>query len=475
MQPLGALPKVGDRFAGKYVVEALLGQGGMGCVFAARHELLEQRVAIKVLAPNAVGNGDAVARLVNEARAAARIESEHVARPIDVGLLEDGSPFIVMEYLEGQDLAALVAERGPLPIGEAVDYVLQVLDALAQAHAAGIVHRDLKPSNVFLARKKDLSLVAKVVDFGICKLQSVGPEAVQTATQAIMGSPLYMSPEQAMSTKSVDARTDIWSMGVILYELLTGRSAFEAATYGQVFARIFEASFPPASSLRADIPPALEAVIARCLQREPAARFASAVELGLAVAPFGTGRRAVNVERLRAQVAPDSAHVALPAPAVVTGPRAAPAPENVVARTGGAWGSTASRSAGGTPRRKGLWLVAACGVVLLGVGAATVWRVMHRAPEAEANTLVSASGSVPSSSQAAASAPEAEVSAAPALAAAPPLESPSGAPSEAPSAVAAATSVAPLPAKPADKAQKIRHPVNKASSTNEPSLESSRK
>jgi len=204
----------GDLLAGKYRIDRVLGQGGMGLVLAAFHLELEQPVAVKVLHPELAERGDAAAPFRREARAAAKIKSEHVVRVLDVGTLDGGGAYMVMEYLEGNDLSEEMQRRGQLPVYETLDFMLQACEAVSEAHIAGIIHRDLKPANLFLSRRPDCSRVAKVLDFGISK--SVVPGSTSdpslTITSTIMGSPLYMSPEQMRSAKHVDARTDIWSL-----------------------------------------------------------------------------------------------------------------------------------------------------------------------------------------------------------------------------------------------------------------------
>src|SRR5450432_2337777 len=231
----------GDLLAGKYRVENVLGEGGMGYVVAALHEQLNQRVAVKLLSPLLSENEDSVTRFLREARAAVRIRSEHVARVLDVGELPDGSPYMVMEYLLGRDLAAELDEREHLDVPEAIDYVLQACEAVAEAHSIGLIHRDLKPSNLFLTRRPDGSPLVKVLDFGISKaIDQTGMVEQQalTTTSAVMGSPLYMSPEQVRSSKTVDARSDVWSLGVVLYELLSAAHPFEAETMTALLASI---------------------------------------------------------------------------------------------------------------------------------------------------------------------------------------------------------------------------------------------
>ena len=244
--PPDGLPAPGDVLAGKYVVERLLGLGGMGAVLLARHVELDERVAIKMLLPSATPaspTAEPVTRFIREARAAIKIRNEHVVRIFDVGRLSDGAPYIVMEYLEGSDLAHLVDSAGPLPVDDAIEYLVQACEAIAAAHAMGIVHRDLKPANLFLARTGDGRPCIKVLDFGISKISGghaggTGASAGLTSTTTIMGTPCFMSPEQLRSTRDVDARADIWSMGAILHALLTGTPPYDGESNADVSAKI---------------------------------------------------------------------------------------------------------------------------------------------------------------------------------------------------------------------------------------------
>ena len=305
-------PKAGTVIAGKYRVERVIGKGGMGVVVAAEHTLLKQRVALKFVLDTT--DQDATDRFMREARATARLESAHVCRVMDVGTTDTGAPYIVMELLAGMDLSARLQAFGAFPVGEAVDYVLQLLDALSEAHARGIVHRDLKPSNLFLASRGDGSAILKVLDFGISKLQGVTQEAETestarglgasppveaahglTGTGVMMGSPPYMSPEQLQSSRDVDARGDVWAVGAILHELLTGKRAFPAGD--DLFARILRGDRVPTRALRPDVPEALARVVDRCLEVNPEARFPSAADLAVALSPFGPPHTKVHVER----------------------------------------------------------------------------------------------------------------------------------------------------------------------------------
>ena len=298
-QVAGVVP--GQILLGKYRIERVLGMGGMGVVVAATHVTLEERVAIKFLLPQALSNGEAVARFLREARAAVRIKSEHVARVTDVGQLENGAPYMIMEYLDGADLGTIGQRRGALPIEDAVEFVLQACEAIAEAHALGIVHRDLKPANLFLVTRADGTPSVKVLDFGISKvtgLSSSGADLGMTKTTTVMGSPLYMSPEQMASSRDVDARTDIWALGAILYELLTGTVPFQADTITQLCAMILQQSPPPLRNARPDAPAGLAEVILHSLEKDRTRRFATVAEFAHSLAPFAPRRARLSIERV---------------------------------------------------------------------------------------------------------------------------------------------------------------------------------
>jgi serine/threonine-protein kinase len=294
--------QVGDLLARKYRVEHVLGVGGVGVVVAATHIELEERVAIKFLLPAALKQPELVSRFAREARAAVRIKSEHVGRVTDVGTLESGAPYMVMEYLEGHDLGALARQQGPMAIEQAVDYVLQACEAVAEAHTLGIVHRDLKPSNLFVSRRADGSAMVKVLDFGISKVKpragSKSDDAAVTLTSSVIGSPLYMSPEQMESTRDVDPRTDVWSLGTILYELVAGACPFDAPTMPQLVAKILRSPPAPLRGYRPDVPPEFEALINRCLEKDPDDRFSNVAELAMALATFAPRRALLSVQRI---------------------------------------------------------------------------------------------------------------------------------------------------------------------------------
>jgi serine/threonine-protein kinase len=319
----------GQILAGKYRVLRVIGVGGMGQVFLARHDLLEQKVAIKVLHGEFAGEGEHLERFMREAKACAKLQSEHAIRVMDVGKFEDGSPYLVMECLDGRDLDQLVGEQGPLPSTDAVDYILEALDAIAEAHALSIIHRDLKPSNLFLANRVDGSTTIKVLDFGISKQLTAPDKHKLTGAHLAMGTPAYMAPEQLKNARDVDARADIWSLGVVLFEILTGTLPFAGDSPTEFLANIL--TEPPASlhARRGDAPPGLEEVIGLCLRRKPDDRYATVAELAEALAPFGSGRTAEELKRIRSLGSP------VPS-AQPSAPRArAPLAETVVAQSSG--------------------------------------------------------------------------------------------------------------------------------------------
>jgi serine/threonine-protein kinase len=287
----------GDILAGKYRVERVLGEGGMGVVVAAFHLALEQRVAVKFLRKDMADRGDAAERFRREARAVARIQSEHVARVLDVGTMEDGETYIVMEYLDGNDLAEEMRKRGALPVSEAVDIALQIADAVSDAHASGIVHRDLKPANVFLVRRSDGSRLAKVLDFGISKSLMVdsGSNVSLTQTSTVMGSPLYMSPEQMRSARDVDGRTDIWALGAILYEALAGTPPHSGASLPEICTSLLQDTPRAIETMRGDVPPGLASIVMRCLAKEREDRWSTMRDFMQALAQYSPAAPNVGV------------------------------------------------------------------------------------------------------------------------------------------------------------------------------------
>ncbi|MBX3213334.1 MAG: protein kinase [Labilithrix sp.] len=291
-QSAAGVPLVGDVIAGKYRIDSVLGEGGMGIVYEAEHVILRQRVAIKALLPGAAVSSEVIERFSFEASTVARITSEHVVRVMDAGTLPNGSPYLVMEYLAGCDLDTLLARRGPLPPDEVADIALQALEALAHAHAAGIIHRDLKPANLFQANAPANRKIIKLLDFGISKSLGAAPD-----DDRVFGSPVYMSPEQLEKDAAVDLRTDLWSLGVVMYELLCGAPPFGGELV-ELLGAIRRAEPVPPNARDPRIPAGLSDVVLRCLLRDRSARWPSAVELAAALVPYGTGKWADALERV---------------------------------------------------------------------------------------------------------------------------------------------------------------------------------
>lgn len=278
----------------------------MGVVVSAWHLGLEQRVAIKLLLSHMrQADSSALERFQREARAAARIQSEHVCRVLDTGHLEDGTPFLVMEYLEGADLSDELVRRGRFDVVEAVRHVREACIALMQAHQAGVIHRDLKPANLYLVQRSDGSRIIKVLDFGVSKsISSTGaPNLTLTKTSAMVGSPIYMSPEQLNSSKDVDGRTDIWALGVILYELIAGRTPFYGESIAQLVNAVLNTEPEPLTSLGIDVPAGLEQVMRKALSKARDQRYSSARELYNALSPFA-GERAGTISGIHSQRPP---------------------------------------------------------------------------------------------------------------------------------------------------------------------------
>jgi serine/threonine-protein kinase len=398
--------RVGEVLAEKYRVEEILGQGGMGIVVAAWHLELEQRVAVKFLLPDFAENKEAAERFRREARAAVKIQSEHVARIVDVGTMSGGIPYMVMEHLSGHDLSIELERNGKFKIDDAVDCVFQTCMAMAEAHSKGVIHRDLKPANLFLTSRADGSRLVKVLDFGISKsIQNDSmPQMALTRTSIMVGSPLYMSPEQLESSKQADARSDIWSLGVILFELLTGTLPFTGETLPLLVRSVLTGKHTRARDLRGDIPERLSQVIDRCLETDKDKRIPNVADLADALAPFSLDGYRYS-ERIRkvltlsgttklddktritggipSQVTPgsdgagpitdvspaDTAPLTDGIPVYEVSERQ-PSPNTV--NTANSWGQTGARTPSGRPSSPSwTWLVAAVAVV--GVGGFVLW------------------------------------------------------------------------------------------------------
>jgi serine/threonine-protein kinase len=269
-------------FGDRYRVEETLGKGGMGVVCRATHLGLGTPVAIKVIRPDLAENEEFVGRFLNEARRSALLQSERIARVHDVGQLPTGEPFLVMELLDGVELGDYLEEHGSLGVADAVNIALQIAEGLAAAHQNGIVHRDIKPANTFLVRRTDGRFAVKILDFGISKELAEGATTLTDAGQSL-GSPWYMSPEQMIDASRVDERSDLWSLGVVLFEMLTGQRPFEGVTVPEVCAKVLTAPAPLLSDFRPELPPALEALVGRCLQKDPGDRYPDVASLGVAL------------------------------------------------------------------------------------------------------------------------------------------------------------------------------------------------
>jgi len=270
--------QVGEVIGGRFRIDRVIGVGGFGEVAAATHVELRQPVAIKIMKDELVGDTEIIERFLREARAVAVLRTDHVCRVLDVARTDDGTPYIVMDLLDGSDVGAML-KKAPLPVATAVDFAVQACVALAEAHPRGIVHRDLKPPNLFVTRRADGSSLVKLLDFGVAK---AADELRLTHSMAMLGSPQYMSPEQLTTPKDVDARTDIWSLGVTLYQMISGRLPFPSAQIGELAVMI--TTQPPAPI---DVAPGLRAVIMRCLEKDRSARFPDVGALAAALAPFG--------------------------------------------------------------------------------------------------------------------------------------------------------------------------------------------
>ena len=303
----------GDVVAGKFRVERVLGEGGMGYVVAARHLQLGQMVALKFMRDE-VCTPDYKSRFLREARNTVRLKSKHVSRVLDVGALDGGAPYMVMEYLEGTDLSELLHKRGPIPVNDACEYILQACEAIAEAHGHGIVHRDLKPANLFLTKGQSGEPIVKVLDFGVSKVLDLGmeeddtnpggrprherPDSVVTKASDLLGSPSYMAPEQIVSARDADARSDIWSLGVILFRLISGKAPFHAASLGELIQGIMHGPIPNLRDVKPDLPQGLEVIVGRCLERDRNHRLGDVIELARMLAPYAGPVATPSLERI---------------------------------------------------------------------------------------------------------------------------------------------------------------------------------
>jgi serine/threonine-protein kinase len=417
-----ALPRPGDVLGGKLKIEQVLGEGGMGLVYLAEHVDLRERVAVKVLHPKRAADPEIVARFLREARTAVKIRSEHVARVMDVGQ-ERGLPYIAMEYLEGEDLAARIDGGGAFEPSEAVSLVLQACEALACAHALGVVHRDLKPSNLFLTEGPDGAPLLKVLDFGISKAGDTAPDSQRnvTTTSDVLGSPGYMSPEQMRATRDVDARSDVWALGMIVWEMLAGRPMFAGKTFPEICAEVLAGRTIPLSRAAPRVPEGLAAVVDRCLALEPEARYPDVVSLSAALAPFGPPGAAAGLPRIAKLARPPSdkgrssrAPKALAAADTLPATPAGSDPSRTQTATPTPWGSeSASLAPASAPKAErkrpigliSLALLAATGLVALAVARRTEPAAATAPEAAAASTATAAASTTAAAASAPASAP----------------------------------------------------------------------
>jgi hypothetical protein len=355
--------QIGDTIDDKYRIVKLLGEGGMGAVYEGENVRIHRRVAIKILHSNVASSEDAVQRFEREAQAAGRIGSEHIVEVLDLGDLPGGDRYMVMEYLDGQSLADRISTAGRMSPQATAGIMIDMLDGLKAAHDAGIIHRDLKPDNVFLLTnkngKKDF---VKIVDFGISKFSSLGGEFSMTRTGAVMGTPYYLSPEQAKGARELDARADLYAVGVILYEAVAGRVPFDGETFNELLFKIVLEPIPPLSTHVPDIDEHFAAIVEKSMARDPAARYQTAAEMKEALVGWLGGQPAAP-ELLAGAGAGAAVRPAMASQIAFDGNA------GTVMQTNGAWANT-SPNEGSTANSKRLMIAAAASLVLVlgGVG-----------------------------------------------------------------------------------------------------------
>ncbi len=448
---------IGDCIADKYVVERVIGAGGMGVVVAARHKTLGKPVAVKFLLPAVAEQAEPRERFLREARAAIEIRSEHVAHVTDVGTLESGAPYMVMEYLEGQDLDQTLETDGPLSVDEALDLVLQACEALTEAHARGLVHRDIKPANLFVTYRADGSPLVKLLDFGISRA-AIGAKDEQrlTATHTVLGTPTYMAPEQLRGARNADARSDLWAVGATLHELLCGEPPFDGETMTALCVAIVEQQPTPLGQLVSEIPPGLEAAVLKCLNKDPAGRFPSVAAFAAAIEPFAPPSAKVAIDMIisiedhglsGAKLSPaerrsrgsrrshDSTAHSETVPGYDPGDSSPRLAQTGVAPEGSGGGDTVGSWQAGRPPKRGRAGLLVAAVALLAVAAVVSWSAFRddRAAESLTKQATSSPSTVPSAPTttvtnsepaeptAAAAASETTTSSAPPSAAVPPV------------------------------------------------------
>jgi eukaryotic-like serine/threonine-protein kinase len=365
--------QTGQVIEGKYRIIRLLGEGGMGAVYEGENVRIHRRVAIKVLHPTAAANVDAVQRFEREAQAAGRIGSDHIVEVIDLGNLPDGDRFMVMEFLDGESLSQRIQGRGRISPQESASLMIQLLEGLGAAHGAGIIHRDLKPDNVYLVRsKRGQTDFVKILDFGISKFNKLNKDSgmSMTRTGAVMGTPYYMSPEQAKGSKEMDHRSDLYSAGVILYEAVTGQVPFNAETFNELIFKIVLETPPPPQQLAPGLDPAFASIVQKAMSRDQNDRFQSAQEFAQALHGWlGSGQGVAFAPP--AQMPP-------PRPPIASAPmlgHETPAPW---ANTGGP-GQLATSALGVPAKRSAVPVVIAIAMLgLLGVGGGVAFKMFGK-------------------------------------------------------------------------------------------------
>ncbi|HYP98672.1 MAG TPA: serine/threonine-protein kinase [Polyangiaceae bacterium] len=430
-ETVSAQSRTGQVIAEKYRITRLLGRGGMGEVYEARHVVVGRRFALKFLHEHLARGRDSLSRFLREAQAAGALDSEHIAAVLDFDTAADGSPFLVMEYLAGESLAALLAREGPLPVPRAIAILVQVCSGLDVAHRAGIVHRDLKPDNLFVTRLPSGSEQIKILDFGIAKLADPGSDGAITSSGAILGTPYYMAPEQARGEKSVDFRADIHALGVIAYELLSGKKPHPGEGYNAILAHILTQPITPLASLRPGLEPSLVAVIERALASEPARRQSSIAELGKQLAPFAGS--ALSSDRVHFDLRPAS-------PSVVDASSQATMAATTSAHDGTFQSAIGDVQLGSSSRerpQRARWALIALGVAASGL---LLTRALSRAPSTQ-----NAVGASSSPVEPAVVAPATTASATTSAAASAPSSSIAPPPAQVPPAAVQSAKVAPRP------------------------------
>jgi len=412
--------QAGDVIDGKYRIIRLLGEGGMGAVYMGENIKIHRKVAIKTLLSAVAGSSDVVGRFEREATAAGRIGNSHILEVLDLGEMADGDRYMVMELLDGEPLSSRIESRGRLSASETAPLAIQVLEGLSAAHTAGIIHRDLKPDNIFLLRDHvGIKDYVKIIDFGISKFQTLsgdGEAMSMTRTGAVMGTPYYMSPEQASGSRETDARTDLYAIGVILYQAVTGRVPFDAPTFNQLLFKIVLSDPPPIKEVAPDLDDGFASIISKAMARDINARFQNAEEFKAAIEAWRASGAAVSIPPPPDRASMEASALGIPKDDTKPGPK----PN---AGTAGSW-STSQAGTPTPPNRMPVYAGLGLAVVLLVGGGIAASHAF--------------SGGAPAASAANSASPAPVVAAAPA----PPHVEPTAAPAPVPATPSVAPAVA---------------------------------